>query len=179
MNLNDSYNIFKLDLDGEEFDSDDDAILSGNIAFREILNNRDWKFLKTAYTLAAGSFDFSVIANLDKILDVWCNGVKLKKATFDNRFDTSFDYWIDHVNKMIVPINSGLSGSPLIIDYKQKPDNLEMDSVPVKDDLICPLIAYKMELNYLNRDQDLTTYETTQANYKKFFDLLVDYNESL
>jgi hypothetical protein len=175
MTFENSYDIFKMDLEGEEFDSDDDALLSGNIAYREILNDRDWKFLKKTYTLPG--LDLSVIPDLDKVLKVWCNGTELKKASFDNRFDTSKDYWVDYANKMIVPINCDISD--LIVDYTFKPDDLESDTVPPKDDLICIMIAYKMELNYLRKDQDLATYQTIEDNYKRFLGLLINYNESL
>lgn len=180
MTFEDSYNIFKLDLDGEEFDSDDDAKLSGNVAYREILADRDWKFLKKYYVLPIGSFDISVITDLDKVLNVFIPGRSepLKKATFENRFDTSKDYWIDLVNKLIVPINN-LGTTQLLVDYKYKPADLDMNSVPVKDDLMCPVLAYKMELNYLRKDQDLTTYDTIQTNYNRVLNLLIAYNESL
>lgn len=178
--FDDIYNIFKLELDGDEFDSDDDALLSGNLAYREILNYKDWKFLKKTYTLAAGSFDLSVITDLDKVLDVWVAGRQepLQKATFENRFDTSKDYWIDYANNLIVPIND-LSSFQLIIDYKYKPADLQFSTSPIKADLMKPLIAYQMGLNYFRKDQDLSIYTTLQDKSNRAFNLLIDYNESL
>jgi hypothetical protein len=174
--FDDIYDIFKLELDGEEFDSDDDALLSGNLAYREILNNRDWKFLKKTYTLPAGSFDLSVIP-LDKVLDVWCNGVQLKKATFENRFDTSKDYWIDYANKRIVSINN--LTSQLIVDYKYRPADLDEETPAVEPDLMNPVIAYQMGLNYMRKDQDTTVYAVLQDKFNQGFNLLIDHNENL
>lgn len=178
-NFEDSYNIFKIKMDGDEFDSDDEALVMGNVAFREVLNERDWKFLKKTYTLPINSLDLSPITDLDKVLTVWLNGNKLKKADFHQRFDPSFDYWIDHANNKIVPTSFTLNNQSLIVDYKYRPDDLEADTPIIKADFICSLIADRMRLNYMDKDQDTENYSHAQADYESNLNKLIAYNESL
>ena len=176
-NFEDSKKIFEINTDGEEFDSDDDALVAGLLAFRKILANRDWKFLKRSYTLSSGNYSLSSITDLDKVLDIWLNGNKLKKASFEQRFDTSYDYYIDLYNNAIVPINN-ITGE-LVVDYKCRPDDFTMTSPIMKPDLMCPLIAYQMKMDYLDKDQDLETYGNAETNYNIFLNLLITFNESL
>ena len=99
------YDIFKRELDGEEFETDDDAIAAMNVAYRKILALRNWEALKRTTTLSAGSLSLSSISdNLDRVLEVWATmGVDrdeqpLDKATFSDRFNYDKDYYYDHIN---------------------------------------------------------------------------------
>lgn len=174
------YSIFKVNADGEEFDSDDDALIAANIEFRDILRDRDWKFLLKTSTLAAGTLSLAGITDLDRVIRVWSDGVELSKAEFDERYDEDKDYYIDQVNNTIVDIHSRLTNLALTVDYKFKPAEITADSTEqiTKFDLK-PLIAYGMVLTFYSKDQDLSVYREAYSKREKAMDSLIDYNSSL
>jgi len=175
------YNIFKLELDGEEFDSDEDALIAANLAMREILGDRDWKFLLKTSTLAAGTLSLAGITDLDKVIDVWAYDSEepLRKATFQQRFDTSFDYWIDLANNAIVLINEEYQSTALVVDYKYKPADITDTVDPLTVSHLNALIAYRMGLNYFRKDQDTTIYNILEKKEDQVMELLIMHNESL
>jgi len=175
------YDIFKVELDGEEFDSDDDALISANIALDEIFADRDWKFLLKTATLPAGTLSLASITDLGKVIDVWAEGSEepLRKATFQQRFDSSYDYWIDVPNNTLVLINETYINTNLVVDYKFKPDALTDSNTPITVDHLNALVAYRMGLQYFRKDQDTTIYNTLVEKEDTTMNLLIAYNESL
>jgi hypothetical protein len=181
MTFEDIYSIFKLELDGEEFDTDDDAVLACNIAFREVLDDRDWKFLIKTVTLTAGTLSLASILDLDKVTNVYvADSIEpLKKATYENRFDTDYDYYIDLANNSIGLINSEYNNSDLIIDYKYYPADFTLVNTLTLNERLKPCIAYKMCLTYYRKDQDLSTYEKLENHYDSSMNQLIMHNENL
>ena len=179
------YNTFKRELDGEEFASDEDALDAMNIAYRAILAERVWEFLKKSYTLPAGTYDLSAITDFDVVLAVWeiygsnpTDKEKLEKASFDNRYSEGYDYWIDLINRTIEMLNQSVINS-LLVDYKYRPEDLTMETSPVFPSDYAPIIAYKMILDFKESDQDFDGYNEVSAKYARLKGLLVDYNEGL
>lgn len=175
------YNIFKVELDGEEFDSDDDALIAANIALNEIYADRDWKFLLKTSTLPAGTLSLAGITDLGKVIDVWAEGSEepLQKATFQTRFDSSKDYWIDVPNNAIVLINEEYESTNLVIDYKFKPAALTDTNTPITVDHLNALVAYRMGLQYFRKDQDTTIYNLLTDKEDNTMNLLIAHNESI
>lgn len=174
----DIYDLFKVEMDGEEFDSDDDALLAAKNALKRIFAKRDWKKLKKTQTLAVGSFDLSAITDLDHVLKIWYNGYELKRADYDNRYDTEYDYYIDEANNLIVPINGGLDLQALIVDYKSKPADLTDSNTPVVWPEVYPAVVFDMGMTYYRKDQDLSVYNQMQERYEEEMNLLIDSNEN-
>lgn len=172
------YNIFKIKTDGEEFDSDDDALFMADIARTKILALRDWIILKTTTSISITSdeYDYSAIDNLDKPLKLWDDDYELKKATFENRKNTDYDYWIDYANKKIKFINE-FTGKTLDLDYKYKPATLEEDDDV--EDLLGQCMAHQMIIDFYEKDQDNTFYKEAVFNLEKTLSLLTNYNENL
>ena len=174
----DIYALFKVEMDGEEFDSDDDALLAANTAMRTILADRDWIFLEKSYTLPTGTFSLASLTDLDKLIRVWYDEEELVKAEYKDRFNTEKDYYFDTATSLIVPINEGLDTSEMIADYKFIPTaitattdtNLSAKVIS----LINPLIAYLMGMSYYRKDQDLTIYNQLQEKYEQGFNKLID-----
>jgi len=179
--FDDIYNIFKVELDGEEFDSDDDALIAANLALNEIFAERDWKFLLKTQTLPAGTLSLAGITDLGKVIDVWAEGSEepLKKATFQQRFDSTFDYWIDVPNNTLVLINDEYNNTNLVVDYKYKPDALTDSNTPITVDHLNALVAYRMGLQYFRKDQDTTIYNLLVDKEDSTMNLLIAYNESI
>lgn len=177
----DIYNIFKLEMDGEEFDSDDDAILAANIAMRDILDNRDWKMLIKSATLPVGTLSLASLTDLDKVINVWASGdiEPLRRANYEQRFDTDFDYYIDLATNAIVLINTWYNTSALIVDYKYKPVDITSTNTPISETRLIPIIAYQMCLDYYDKDQDLSVYNNLEKKRDKAFDSFISYNENL
>jgi len=173
------YNIFKLELDGEEFDTDDDALLAANLAMTEIFKDRDWRFLTTSTTFAAGTLAFGTIDNFGKIIRIWYDSVELRRAQQDERFDTSFDYYIDNVSKEIVLITDFYEDKALIVDHLWVPDPIELENTPITEPLLNALIAYKMGLNYFRKDQDTTIYGILETKRDITARKLIDYDNTL
>lgn len=174
------YNIFKLEMDGEEFDSDEDALLAANVEFKEILRERNWKFLLKTTTLPAGSLSFSSITDLSKVIKVWDDGYELRRASFEQRFDQEKDYWIDIPNKTLSAINTGILTRPLTLDYKMKIEDITAENDLLSDvDALRPLIAYRMCLHFYRKDQDTTVYEKIQEKEISAHNSLISYNENL
>lgn len=174
------YNIFKMEMDGEEFDSDDDALLAANIEMKEILGERNWKFLLKTTTLPAGTLSYASIADLDKVIKVWDDGTELERATFERRFDTEKDYWIDVPNKTLAAINTGILSRPLTLDYKAKVDAITAENDILPDvEFLRPLIAYRMCLHFYRKDQDTTVFELIRDKETSAHNALISYNENL
>ena len=174
------YNIFKMEMDGEEFDTDEDALLAANIEFKEILRDRNWKFLLKTTTLAAGNLSYSGITDIDKVIKVWDDGVELERATFERRFDESKDYWNDIPNKTLVAINTGILSRPLTLDYKMKIEDITDTNDLLPDvDALRPLIAYRMCLHFYRKDQDTTVINKIEEKEAKANNSLISYNENL
>lgn len=173
------YNLFKIKTDGEEFDSEDDALLIANGAYRKLLAIRDWIFLKktSSITITSTSYTYSAITDLAKPLALWYGDYKLKKATFENRKDANYDYWIDYTSKKIMFIND-YSGKTLDLDYKYRPDDISVSVDPVVEEM-GPAIAFQMILDYYEKDQDNSVYQQASANLSTSISSLTDYNESL
>lgn len=180
--------LFSQELDGESFDSDDDAKREMNISYRNILADRDWHILKKTATLAAGIVSLAGITDLDKVLSVWANMsadptdvLKLKKANFDQRFDPNFDYWIDHANNEIkwIDSNAPYAVYSLFVDYKYKPDDLDDDTEIVFPDIGYPAIAYDMILAFKEKDTDPDFYDQIVRKKERAMNLLIDWNEQL
>ncbi len=174
------YNIFKIKTDGEEFDSPEDALVMGNVSYRKLLSMRDWLFLNktTSISISSSEYTYSSVTDLDKPLALWSSDYKLKKATFDQRKDTNYDYWIDYVSKKIKFIND-YSGKTLDLDYKYKPADITISVEPVFGDTHDPIIAFQMILDFYEKDQDNSVYKEALTNYASHEALLIDYNESL
>lgn len=176
----DIYDLFSLELDGETFDSDQDALIEMNVAYRALIGERDWKILQKSYALPAGTTSLSGITDLDHVLRIWDNGYELKKATFEQRFDSDYDYWIDHANNQIVFINDGYSSQDLTIDYVYKPADLEeMEDLIVLHDLAYPIISYDMILSFKEKDTDPDFYSQIQSKREKAMDKFINWNENL
>jgi len=177
----DIYDLFSLELDGETFDSETDALIEINVSYRDLINERDWNILKKSYTLPAGTTSLSVIADLDKVLAVWYDGYELKKANFNQRFDTDFDYWIDYANNTINFINEGqFDNVDITVDYKYSPDDFEdLEDEIVFPDIAYPVISYDIILSYKEKDTDPDFYSQIERKREKAFNLLVNWNESL
>lgn len=173
------YNLFKIEMDGEEFDADEDALTKANVAYRTILRQRNWKFLNKTTQFAAGVTDLSTISDLDKVLKLWRNGEELVKTTFEQRFDDSKDYWIDHVGKKINYLSNSLLSSVIDVDYKYKPVDLTETNTPLVVDGLENAIALQMCLDYYSKDQDLTVYTKIEEKLSKAIDSLINYNENL
>lgn len=174
------YNLFKVEMDGEEFDTDDDALIAMNVEFKEILRERPWKFLLTSTTLAAGNLSYASITNLDSVIKVWDDGIELAKATYLQRYDESKDYYIDVVNKSIGAINTGITSRPLTLDYKMKIEDITFENNLLEDvEALRPLIAYRMCLHFYRKDQDTTVYEKIQEKEIAAHNSLISYNENL
>lgn len=178
----DIYNLFRSETDGEEFDSDDEALIQGNVAYRTILAERPWKFLKMFYetTVSGSSISLSVIADLDnnRVLAICCNDYILKKATFEQRKDRSYDYWVDYANGEIKFIND-FEGQEIEIEYIYKPSDITMESGTVLGPTHNPIIAYRMILDFKEKDSDPTFYQSVEKKYDKARGLLINYNENL
>jgi len=176
----DILDLFSQDLDGESFDSDADALREINISYRNLLGERDWHILKKSYTLPAGTTLLSAITDLDKVLKVWENGNELKKTNFDNRFDTNYDYWIDHANGTINFINYTVWATDLIIDYKYAPDDLaNMEDEIVFPDVAYPIISYDMILAFKEKDTDPDFYDKVEIKKEKALNNTINWNENL
>ena len=173
------YNIFKLELDGEEFDTDDDALIAANLALDEILADREWKFLTTSTTFVAGNLTYGDRDNFDKILRIWYDSVELKRAAQDERFDTCYDYYVDNVTKEVTLITDFYEDKDLIVDYKHKPDPIELENTPIDVKLLNALIAYKMGLSYFRKDQDTTIYGILENKRDITERKLIDYDNTL
>lgn len=170
----DIYAIFQLETDGEEFDTEEDALTAANVAFREVLAERDWKFLDKSYTMPTGSLSLAGITDLDKVLDVWYDRVLLTKADRKERFDSDKDYYVDYANLLIVPVSSGsLVTSEMIIDYKMKPVDITSSNTPIAKEALHAIIARKMIMTYYRKDQDLTVYREASIKYEEGLDLLI------
>ena len=173
------YNIFRVELDGEEFDTDDDALLGANTIMREILRQRDWKFLLTSTTFAAGNLSWADIDNFGKVIRVWYDSVELAKAEFDERFDPSFHYYVDVRNQTLGLISDFYEDKALIVDHTFKPDDMELENAPLEIEALNALIAYKMGLLYYRKDQDTTVYANMETKYDQAWKTLIDYDNSL
>jgi len=185
------YNLFQLELDGETFDSDEDAEQEMNIAWRNLLSDRNWVKLKKTQTLSAGETDLTTITDLDKVLKVWAVGdggstdrTPLIGGTFDDRFNLSFDYWIDHVNQTfnLIGDDNSYEEDELVVDYKYKPDDLALEDendVSVFPAFAHPIIAYDMILAYKEKDENPDFYQTIERKRERLFDRLVLWNEQL
>ncbi len=175
----DIYEQFQIEVDGEQFDSDDDALVAANKAMRAILKERDWKFLQTTTTFSAGDLSFLEIDNFDAIIRIWYDSSELNKAEFDRRFDTEYDYWIDNFAKEVMLIGTFYEDKDLIVDYKYIPDEMTLTNDPLTIPLLNDVIALKMELTYFVKDQDMTTYTQMEDRLENAMNLLIDYNNSL
>jgi len=173
------YEIFKLELDGEEFDTDDDALVAANKAMRSVLTEREWKFLQTSTTFAPDDLTFGSRDNFEKVIRVWYDGAELNKAELDERFDTRFDYYIDHVTKEIMLITDFYSGKDLVVDYVSRPDDIELENEPISVNLLNVLIAYTMGLTYFRKDQDTTIYTILEEKRADALNELIDFNNTL
>lgn len=175
------YNIFKLELDGEEFDTDDDALLAANVEFRNVLDDRDWKFLMKTTTLTAGTLSLASITDLDKVTNIYVanRDEPLYKASFDQRFDPNYDYYIDVVNNSIVLIENTYLSTPLVVEYKYAPVDLTDSNTPINQRRLIPIIAYRMGLTYYRKDQDTSIYTQLQDKLEDSMNKLIAYNESL
>lgn len=183
------YNLFKQELDGEEFEDEDDAIRMMNVADRKIRSERDWEILKTDATLPAGTTSLDGITDLDKVLKVWAtknvanDEIELKKANFNARHNydgDTFDYYIDHKNNEIVFIHDDVwDGYDLIVDYKYKPDALDMEAEPVIPEDYQPRIAYEMVLAYKRGDESFDGYREVERKNEEMREQMVDWNEGL
>lgn len=179
----DIYNLFKSETDGEEFDSDDDAIMQGNIAYAFLRSMRNWKILKKAVTISITSTTYLLtsITDLDnyRVVSLWDGDYELKKATLEQRKDSNYDYWIDFDNNSIKFINS-FTGKSLELVYIYKPDDMEVDgNGTVFGPTFNPIISYKMILDFKEKDADPTFYQSIEKKYQTALNLLIDYNESL
>lgn len=184
----DIYNLFKQELDGEEFDSDDDALRVMNIVYRKILADRDWHILKKYATLTTPTLSLAGITDLDKVLKVWAVGdggstdrTPLKKARFDQRFDESFDYWINYPSNALALIgdNNSYAGKDKVVDYKYKPADLAMDTEPIFPVVGQPAIAYEMILVYKEKDENPDFYTQIEKKRDVAVAQLIAWNESL
>lgn len=184
----DIYDLFSQELDGETFDSDADALREMNISYRNILGDRDWYILLKSSTLTAGTYDLSTITDLDKVIRVWADigdlstdRIELRKANFDQRFDESFDYWIDYANNEIKLIGdtNEYADNDLIVDYKYKPADLALASEIVLPDIGYPAIAYDMILAFKEKDTDPDFYTQVENKKEKAMDKLIQWNEEL
>ena len=180
----DIYDIFKLEMDGEEFDTDDDAVLASNLAMRDILDDRDWRFLSKTTTLSAGTLSLASITDLDKVTNIYVANreVPLAKATLDQRYDSSYDYYIDIISNTVVLINNDLVNTDLIIEYKYRPDDLTLTNNPLAtqtQNRLKKVIAYAMTLTFYDKDQDLSVYTQLRTKYEDSLDRLIAYNESI
>lgn len=176
------YNLFKQELDGEEFESDEDAQRAMNVAYRKILAERDWEILRRTAALTNPSL--AAITDLDKVLDVWAGGVELKRANYRDRFkyDQEKDYYVDLANNQIGFIHSGVwQDCILTIDYKYRPDDLDLSSTdePIFPDTYCPRIAYEMVLAYKRGDESFDGYREVERKNQELEDLMVDWDSSL
>ena len=174
--FDDIYAIFQLETDGEEFDSDEDALIAANIAMREILMPRDWKFLEKSYTMPTGSLSLAGITGLDKVLRIWYNEIELEKGGRKDRYNDEKDYWVDTINNVIVPVGEGntLTEQEMIMDYKYKPVDITATNTPITKEGLIPLIAWKMVMNYYRKDQDSSFYQICQDKYNEGMDILVN-----
>lgn len=184
----DIYDLFSQELDGETFDSDDDALRSMNVHYRTLLAARFWHILKKTATLSAGVTSLAGITDLDQVLTLWLNDgatvndvTELKKARFDQRFDYNYDYYIDYANNQIkfIDPNNTFASYPIIVDYKYKPEDLELDSQIVFSDIAYPVISYDMILDYKEKDADPDFYNQIQVKREKAFNNLIDWDANL
>jgi hypothetical protein len=174
------YNLAKRRLDGEEFDSDDDALDELNVLYREELSDRDWKFLIKTATLPAGTTDLTTITDLKRVLRVFSSdGTELSKTSIDDRFNTEKDYYIDYANNELALINTDYSTEALTVDYIYSPDDLALDTEPVFPSDYHALLGYRLVIEYKDKDQDFEGYSQAERKYNNLKGLLIEYNESL
>lgn len=182
----DIYALFKVHLDGEEFNSDTDALLAMNTAYRKILSERDWEFLKKSSAQPRGFSTLSTITDLSYVRGVWAvigtqknAKMPLSKTTYDNRFDENYDYYIDYASGTFNYIASSEPSTWLsyIIDYKYKPADLTMTTSPVWPEEYHALLAYEMIKAYKEADATFDFYKETSGRYEDMRSGLTLWNE--
>lgn len=183
------YDYFLIKLDNDNFDGeDDDALKIANVAYRIILGEKPWNFLKTSANLLAGTNSLSGITNFDRLLRVWAvissdptDNVEMKKANFEERFNPQKDYWLDIPNNKIELIgnNNQYANSDKIVDYLYKPSDITASNSPKLPDFAAFLISLHMIKIFKQADQDYDFYSIHGAEYEELMNKLIDYNESL
>lgn len=186
MNGSEIYNIFKIEMDGEEFASDEDAMASINVEYRTLLFERDWKILNKSQTAPLGTtIDLSLILDLDNVLRVWAvdtSGEKteLTKTSFEDRFNEEKDYYVDYATNKIVFINSiPTNYASYIVDYKYAPADITTTTSPVFPPAAHGLLAYLLAQTYLRADQTQDFYNEFGNKYENIKANLVLWNEQL
>lgn len=182
------YKIFQDELDGEEFESNEQALRAMNVAYREILAEREWEFLKKTSTLAAGVNSLTGITDFKKLLIVWAtkgqtnDEIELVKGNWSERFDydIELDYVYDQANRSLsFRYPEQWAAYQRIVDYIFKPDDLTMETEPVFDDEFCPRIAYKMVLSYKRGDEGFDGYREVTQKESELEAKMTDYDDSL
>jgi hypothetical protein len=188
MNGDSIYNLFMDELDGETLESEEQALRLMNVAYRNILADRIWHVLKKSSNLTARTTSLAGITDLDQVLEVRAKTgslstdvTPLSKARFDQRFDTTFDYWWDMAGNALQPIGdtSSYTQYPWIVDYKYRPDDLTMDTAPVFHEVGHPAIAYEMILVYKESDENSDFYREIKAKKEDSMNKLIQWNEDL
>ncbi|HPQ42935.1 MAG TPA: hypothetical protein PKZ42_01810 [Syntrophales bacterium] len=182
------YNLAKQEMDGEEFESEEDALRAMNVAYRKILAERIWEILKKTTTLAAGTTSLAGIIALDFVIRLWAtkgksnDEIELTKGNFGDRYDYNIDmdYWIDLANNQIGFRYSDVWDEyDLITDYKYKPDALTMETEPVFPEDYHPRIAYEMVMAFKRGDESFDGYAEVERKNNELAELMTDWNEGL
>lgn len=182
------YNLAKQEMDGDEFDSDDDALRAMNVAYRKILAERIWEILKKSSTLGVGITSLAGIADLDFVIKLWAtkgganDEIELTKGNRDERFDyqKNMDFYVDLASNAIVfRYPNDWNEYYIIVDYKYRPAALTLNTSPIFPEDYCPRIAYEMVLAYKRGDENFDGYSAVEAKNNELKELMTDWNESL
>ncbi len=182
------YDLFKVHVDDEEFNSDDAAIAAMNAAYRKILSERDWEFLKKTVLMPRGMSSLATITDLDTVIRVWAQTgsgsfdfSELEKSSFDKRFTGEGDYYIDYVTKSFVYLHGSepVNWLGYAVDYKYRPADLDLESTPVWPEEYHSLLAYEMVRAYKEGDLTYDFYKEVGYRYEDVAGNLARWNDQL
>lgn len=182
------YDLFKIMTDGEEFASDTDAASVLNVADAAIRGERNWEKLKKTTALPLGSSSLSAVTDLDRPLKLWAvvgsnvaDKQLLKQATFDERFNTEYDWYYDAAANSINFIKDTIptTWQSYLLDYKYLPAALTLATTPWLHPDYHALYAYEMVRVFKRADADFDFYKDYGSEYEIIHGLAIDWNESL
>jgi len=187
------YSLFQTITDGEEFDSDDAAISIMQVAYDDLLSQRDWYFLNK--TVAVLSTSLTLPTDCAKVLRLWLvdsagnvSSEPLQRTTFEKRYENVGDYYINEVSKTIVFLES-FTNCSFILDYKYRPNRLgfntiaysagppiveAIDSVTVIPSEFVAVLAFYMKKQYKSADENYDFYKETGIDFLALEQKMID-----
>jgi hypothetical protein len=179
MNTEELYNYFQDLTDGEEFLSTEAALRTLNDGYNQLLAERDWIFLRKGATLPVVNkeVDLSLIEDFGSLRFLYRPGETepLRKANWDQRFNTEYDYYHDVASKKLVFINEAPTSA--IVDYKYKPAALEFEdeSMPVFEKDFHPLVSLFAVKNFKKLDETQDFYMESEVDRRNMLYNMIDH----